>query len=64
MVYLAYIRCLGSLVSEANAGTQGRNLEVGPEAEVIEKCCLLVCFSSLFSMFLIHLHMSSTSLVG
>lgn len=32
-----------SSVKEVRAGTQGRNLEAGTEAEPMEECCLLAC---------------------
>lgn len=35
--------CPTSLLREARAGPQGRNLEAGTEAEGLEKFCLLAC---------------------
>lgn len=34
-----------SPLREAKAGTQGRNLETGAEAETVEEHCLVACFS-------------------
>lgn len=38
-----------SLTEESHAETQGRNLEVGSEAEAVEKHCLLNLSQALFS---------------
>ena len=29
-----------SIIKEGRAGTQGRNLEAGTKAEIMEECCL------------------------
>lgn len=43
------------------AGTQGRNLRAGTEAEAMEEACLLACCRDLFSL---HIIQHRTTYVG
>jgi hypothetical protein len=50
IVYLAYISIPLFIIKRSQSGkglTQGGSLEAGAEAEAIEECFLLACFSQL-----------------